>query len=226
MQQALCKHCEIKSSAAKVLNTQELDQLEHNCSQVQFRKGDVIFKQGAFSSNIIYVRSGLVKLHMTGPVEEQIIKITTAPSYLGVPTTFGEKINQYSATAIENTTVCFIDIDIFKNFILLNGKFAYEIIVELCRNEVSSFQRCINRTQKHIHGRIADALLFFSNQVYGNSEFLLPLSRLELGYFINTSRESVCRILNEFSDTGIIKLKGKRIKITDQELLEVISQNG
>jgi len=226
MEEILCKDCGIKSSAVKVLSPLELERLGNNCVGVNFRKGDVIFKQGAFSSNIIYVRSGLVKIHMTGPVEEQIIKITKAPSYLGIPTTFGEKINQYSATAIENTTVCFIDIDVFKEFIFMNGRFAYEIVIELCRNELNSFQKCVDRTQKHIHGRAADALLFFSDGIYENDEFILPLSRLELGHFINTSRESICRILSDFSKAGIIHLSGKKIKILNRDLLKTISKNG
>ena len=226
MEENICKNCKIQSSAVKFLNTDELEKLGNNCVVVNFRKGDVIFKQGAFSSNIIYVRNGLVKIHMSGPVEEQIIKITKAPSYLGIPTTFGEKINQYSSTAVEDTKVCFINIDVFKDFIFANGNFAYEIIIELCRNELNSFHQCVNRTQKYIHGRAADALLFFSDEIYEKDEFALPLTRLELGYFINTSRESICRILNEFDDAGIIELSGRKIKILDKDLLEIISKKG
>lgn len=218
--------CKIKSSAASVLNAGELEKLEKSCVKVDFSKGDIIFKEGSFSSNIIYLNRGLVKLHMKGPAEEQIIKITKAPSFLGIPTTFGDKVNQYSATAIEDTTVCFIDIRIFRGFIFAKGEFAYEIIVELCRNELECFYQMVNRTQKHIRGRTADALLFFSNEIYGRDEFLLPLNRLDLGYFINTSRESICRILNELCDAGIIDLGGKNVRILNKEMLEKISKNG
>ena len=226
MEDVICKNCNIKSSAAKSLKPDELERLGNNCVEVSFKKGEVVFKQGAFSSNIIYIRSGLVKIHMKGPAEEQIIKITKAPSYLGIPTTFGEKVNQYSATAIDNTTVCFIDIEVFKYFIFKNGNFAYQIIIDLCRNELNSFNKCVNRTQKHIHGRAADALLFFSKEIYDKEEFTLPLSRLELGYFVNTSRESICRILNEFHNSNIIELKGKNVKILNNELLLTISEKG
>ena len=109
----ICEYCQLKSSAAKTLKHSELQKLGKSCVEVSFQKGDIIFKQGALSSNIIYIKEGLVKIHITGPVNEQIIKIAKAPTYLGVPTTFGEKTNQYSATAIENTTVCFIDINTF-----------------------------------------------------------------------------------------------------------------
>lgn len=222
----ICESCKIKSSAAKVLNSAELKKLGKNCVEVNFKKGDIIFKQKALSSNIIYVKSGLVKIHIIGPKSEQIIRIIKAPSYLGIPTTFSGKVNQYSATAVEHTSVCFIDIVVFKYFIYKNEKFAYEIIIELCRNELNFFKRFVNRTQKHIHGRIADVLMFFYKEIYKKKEFLLPLTRNELGNFSDTSRESVCRILTEFNNDGIIKLNGKKIKILNEQILEKISKKG
>ena len=221
-----CLDCKIKSEAVKTLTPDELKNLGNNCAEVHFRKGDIIFKEGAFSSNIIYLRSGLVKIHIAGPAKNQITKITKAPSFLGIPTTFNEKINHYSATAIEPTNVCFIDKDIFKDFIFKNGKFAYEVIVEICRSELNSFEKCVNRTQRNIHGRLANAILTFSEDVYEKNEFELPLSRVELGNFVDTSRESVCRILTEFNNDKLIYLNGKRIKILNRESLEAIRLYG
>lgn len=221
-----CKNCGLKSSAAKKLNSRDLKNLSNGCAEVNFKKGDVIFIENAFSSNIIYVKKGLVKIHMTGPTHEQIIRIKKAPSYLGMPTTFGDKINKYSATALENTSVCFIDLNLFKNFISKNGEFAYEIIIELCHSELNTCMKSVNRIQKQINGRIADALLFFHNDIYGLKEFKLPLSRLELGNFVDASRESVSRILTEFHKGKIIQIKGKTITILNRELLETISRNG
>lgn len=221
-----CLDCKIKSAAVQTLSPEELQNLGNNCAEVHFRKGDIIFKEGAFSSNIIYLRSGLVKIHIAGPAKNQITKITKAPSFLGIPTTFNEKINHYSATAIEPTNVCFIDKDIFKDFIFKNGKFAYEVIVEICRSELNSFEKCVNRTQRNIHGRLANALLTFAEDIYRNDEFELPLSRVELGNFVDTSRESVCRILTEFHSDKLITLNGKRIKIVNRESLEAIRLYG
>jgi len=221
-----CLDCKIKSAAVKTLTSNELQNLGNNCAQVYFKKGDIIFKEGAFSSNIIFLRSGLVKIHIAGPAKNQITKITKAPSFLGIPTTFNEKINHYSATAIELTSVCFIDKDIFKDFIFKNGKFAYEVIVEICSSELSSFEKCVNRTQRNIHGRLANALLSFAEDIYGKDEFEMPLSRVELGNFVDTSRESVCRILTEFNNDKLIQLNGKSIKILNRESLEAIRLYG
>ncbi len=45
--------------------------LENNHAVVKFRKGDSIIKQGVFSTNVIFLRKGLVKIHVTGPYREQ-----------------------------------------------------------------------------------------------------------------------------------------------------------
>ncbi|MBN1252619.1 MAG: Crp/Fnr family transcriptional regulator [Bacteroidales bacterium] len=221
-----CASCNIKSSAAKTLNVAELSIMGEHCSEVKFKKGETIFKENAFSSNIVYLKHGIVKIHIEGPNSEQIIKISKAPTYLGIPTTFDEKINRYSATALENTTVCFISLEMFKQFIRNNADFSYEIIVDLCKSELDSFNNTVNRAQKNISGRVADAILFFHKEIYKSKEFQIPISRIEFGNFVDTSRESVCRVLTDLDNGKIVKVRGKKITILDLELLKTISKNG
>lgn len=221
-----CRDCKFKSSAARILSVDQLAALEENCALASFQKGEVIFKEDALSSNIIYVRTGLVKVHMQGPAGQHILSIKKAPSYLGIPTTVAGHINHYSATALCETTVCFIDIGLFRDFIMHNGGFAYEIILNLCDSELQHFHRCVNRVQKHMHGRIADALLYFSRDIFECNAFDLPLSRSDLGNLTNVSREGVSRALTEFQQDRIIDIKGKKIAILRPDALERISDNG
>ncbi len=221
-----CHKCLIKSNAANKLNFTELDELDESCVQVTFKASEIIFKQGALSSNIIYLSSGLVKIVIDGPNREQILKVIKAPCYLGIPTTVGDKINHYSAIALEKTTACFVDVSTFKNFIKLNSDFAYEVILDLCKNELDQFQRCVNLVQLQMHGRMAKQLLFFANEIYCSDEFELPLNRNDFANLLCSSREIVSKILSEFNNEGIISLNGKKIKILDKEKLQFIYQNG
>ena len=222
----ICKFCTKRSIAAEHLGNEELERLSHSCVEVFFERGDIIFKQNALSSNIIYIRDGLVKVHIAGPEREQILKIAKGPTYLGIPTTFGDKINHYSATALTHTEVCFIDIRVFKDFIATNNDFAYEIIVDLCKNELYHFQRCINQLQKQSPGRVAEALLYFANDIFNADRYTLPLTRNELGDLTGCSRENVSRILTDFHKDGLIKLNGKEIEILNGTMLNQISKNG
>jgi len=221
-----CKTCSIKSKAASKLNDDEIEKLSFNCALVKFHKGDQLIKQGSFSSNVAYLRSGLAKIHIEGPYHEQIVRIVKAPSYLGLPTTVGDKINQYSVTVIDAAEVCFIDIETFRYLLKTNPDFSYEIMLELCRNELEVFCRCANRTQKQIRGKIADVLLEFSDKIYNSTIFTLPLTQEDLGDLVDSSRESISRVLAEFDKDGIIKILGKKIEILNKKSLLLISANG
>ncbi len=221
-----CKSCPFNTRAAHTLSDSDFNQLSDNHAVVNFVKGDSIIKQGTFSTNVAFLRMGLVKLHLTGPHHEQIVRLVKAPTYLGLPTTFGDKINQYSVTAVSDCSVCFIDVTIFRRLLKDNEQFSYEIILDLCRNELESFRRCANRTQRQTRGNIAAFLLELSDIIYESDEFALPLSQSEIGNLVDATRESVNRVLTEFDKDEIISLKGKNVEIVNKKSLQLISQNG
>jgi CRP-like cAMP-binding protein len=221
-----CKHCPFNQKAAAMLSEKSFEQLTDNHLELKFKKGDSIIKQGMFSTNVVFLRKGLAKIHLTGPYHEQIVRLVKAPTYLGLPTTFGDKINQYSVTAVTETEVCYIDVKVFLKILSENREFSNEILIDLCQNELESFRRCANRTQKQIRGNMADALMEFSDKIFMSDTFTLPISQSELANLVDTSRESVSRVLNEFNDDGLISVKGKEIKIINKKSLMMISQNG
>jgi len=226
MKSSGCSVCLLKSEAIKDLDTSELNILGNSCVEVVFKKGETIFKQNALSSNIIYLQTGLVKLMIEGPQRIQILRLKKAPCYLGLPTTMGDKINNYSAVALEPVSACFIDINVFKRLLRINPDFSYEIIIELCKNELKQFQRCVKLVQNEIYGRLAGNLLYFADEIYESKEYILPLSRSEIADMVCTSRETVSRILNSLAQDGIISISGKRVKILNKSLLEKISEKG
>ena len=221
-----CRNCPFKTTATSMLSEMSLDQLTSNHLELKLKKGDSIIKQGTYSTNVIFLRTGLAKIHIAGPYNEQIVKMVNAPSYLGLPTTFGSKINQYSVTAVSDAEVCFIDLEIFQSILDENKEFTRELIQVFCKNELESFRRCANRTQKLIRGNMADAILEFSDIIFKSDTFILPLSQAEFANLVDTSRESVSRVLAEFDKDGIIKISGKHVEILDKTRLILVSQNG
>jgi CRP-like cAMP-binding protein len=221
-----CKHCVFNTRATSMLSDKSFEQLSDNHLELRFKKGDSIIKQGMFSTNVVFLRKGLAKIHLAGPYHEQIVRVVKAPTYLGLPTTFGDKINQYSVTAVTDTEVCYIDVQVFQTILNENREFSNDILIELSKNELESFRRCANRTQKQIRGNMADALLEFSDKIFNSEIFSLPISQSELANLVDTSRESVSRVLSEFDRDQIIKLSGKRIEILNKKSLQMISQNG
>ena len=226
MEKPLCRFCELKSGASEKLTHSELDEMGNNCAKVQFEPGDIIVKEGALSTNLAYIKTGLVKVHKRGPVREKIMRIVKAPAYLCLPSSLGDKINSFSATAIETTRVCFIDLETFKSFIYGNGSFAYQIILDMSKGEIKSFNNLINNAQKQNMGRVADAVLFFANDIYESDSFDLPVSRQDLADLTSITRESASRILTDFHREKIVDIKGHKISILNKPLLQQISENG
>lgn len=222
----ICFFCDKKSKATKKLDLGELKNLGNNCNDATFKKGDRILVQNTRSQNIIFIKEGLVKVHTKGPVKEQILKISKGPSYLGIPTAIGARINEYSATALSHTNVCFIEYSTFREIIKNNGPFAYEIITELCEHEIQSYKKYVNQVQKQSPGKIAEALLFFSEKIFENNQFDIPLTRNELGDMTCTSRETISRVLSDFSKNDILEINKSSVTILNKELLEKISKTG
>ncbi len=222
----ICIACLLTSEIEHTFSKDELKSLSENHAELTFKTGEIIVREGSLTSNVAFLKQGLVKLHMKGPVFEQIIKIEKAPAYLTLSSTFGERINHYSVTAIEPSTICFIDLSVFIRFVNNNTKFTKMLLAELCKNELISYHRCLNRTQKQVRGSIAENILYFANEIYHSDSFILPLHREEFGYLIDATRESVSRVLSEFHNEKIIELNKNQIHILNKEMLELISKNG
>jgi len=222
-----CKNCTIKSRAVETLGDDELEFLNENCAEVTLKKGGSIIHQGKLSSHIAYIKSGLAKIHMTGPSgKDQILKIVAPGSYIGLQTILSQKIHRYSASALMDSRVCYIDNYSFRQLLKRNPEFSYEIIIYLCQDELSYFERFVNLSQKQVNGRLADAILFFADEIHRKKDFDFILTRNDLAAWIGVTRESATRALKELSDIGVIKTNAKEIEILDYERLVNISRNG
>ncbi|MEA2041334.1 MAG: Crp/Fnr family transcriptional regulator [Bacteroidota bacterium] len=226
METTKCTDCHIFKSAQSNIIDCDFEKLKEASTNVKYKKNEIIFKENALSTNVIFLRKGIIKTHRMGPRWEQILSIIKAPTYIGLPTTFGDKVNHYSATSLIETDVCFINIDIFKTLITQNGAFSYELIIDLAQKELVHFERCMNRTQKNLTGRMGDFLISLSENIFENNTFEIPLTRAEIGNYVDTSRESVSRTLSDFNNDKIIDINGRKIKILDKKRLHAISKNG
>ena len=222
-----CKDCVVKSSTVFNLNDDELELLCNNSTEISFQRGERIIKQDTFTQNIVFVKSGIVKMHLTGPLhKDEILKINKGPLFVGVPDVFANKVHTYSVTALTETTACFIDYTGYKYLIQNNGKFALELIKTLSENIVTHYQSCVSKMQKQLTATFADALLYFSDYIFESDEFLIPLTRVEFGEYIGTTRETVTKIISDFTKDNIIEVNGKNVVILNKDILKKISNAG
>jgi CRP-like cAMP-binding protein len=138
----------------------------------------------------------------------------------------GDQIHQYSATVVENADICFIDINAYRNVLMENGKFSLQLMNLISQDGLFIFNRLMNQTHKQLPGRIADVLLYFSEQIYRQPYFDFPLTRRELAELAGTTKESFIRTLTEFKNDKIIYLDGSRVEIISMDIVKTLSELG
>lgn len=226
-QKMSCMVCkELKKPCVEKLTMDQVETLNVNRAEVSFRKGEVLCKQGAFASHIMYIREGLVKVYLENDNKNLILKVKSPGYYIGLNSLFRGNVFTYSASAFIDTKVCMIDSETFKNMILENATFGAEIIRILNKSIVQTYDRLYNLTQKHLHGRLADIILCLAEHVHHDHNFQMQITRKELGELASMATESVIRILKEFKEEGIVTLNGRKLEIHNPERLRQISELG
>jgi CRP/FNR family transcriptional regulator len=212
---------------SKYLGVDELAELQTSSNIVVYDKKEVIFRQNTRTSHIMCVKSGLVKIYKEGRNNRYIIlKIAVENDFLGLMSVYGSDIHQFSASAIQSSEICFIDIGVFNKILKNNGDFSFHIVNQLSTDGLFIFDRLMSQSHKQLPGRIADVILYFSEIIYKNQEFDFPLTRRELAELAGTTKESFIRTLAEFKNDKIIDLEGSRVKINSLKIIKTLSQLG
>ena len=210
-----------------ILSESEVTQLKTSSKTVSFEKKDVIFRQGTLTSHVMFLESGLVKLSRDGRNDKSIIlKIVTPGHFISLVSIFGNTIFDYSATAINNSKILFIDIITFNSILENNGKYSVYLLKNLCQDTLSIFDRLTSQYQKQLPGKIANIILYFSENIFYSETFEFPLTRNELADLAGTTKESFIRTLTEFKNDKIIELDGKFVKIKSAEIIKTLSRIG
>ena len=222
-----CLDCTKSSKCFKQLIPSELEFINENKTQVLYRNGENICKQGAFASYVLYISDGLIKLYLESPNNKNInIKILKTSEFIGLSSVYGENIYNYSAVALKDSNICLLEKKSFRKLLNNNGNFASEIIKWYCNNEKQLFNKIKSLGHKQMHGRLADTLLYLSNEDFKEEELFSKLSRQDIADFSCISTESAVRLLAELKNEGVIQVDGKHIKILDKEKLMEISKKG
>lgn len=222
-----CKTCAYKDLLFGNLNSKELDLLNTNKKEIMFTKGEIVSREGEDIISFLYLKHGLVKLYTQSPDnKDQIISIAKPRDFISLLSMFSLSTYKYSISALEDSVVCSVEMEALKKVILGNGKFAIEIMQKMSKMYDDIIEKRFEINRKHLRGRIAYILIFFSTHIYQSDEFELPISRREIAELIEMTTENVIRILSEFRKDNIIQIDGKRIKLINPERLESVCKLG
>jgi CRP-like cAMP-binding protein len=221
-----CKECILKCDIYPTL-LKSADNFEQiKTLHAHFKKHDNICKQGTEVTHAIFLVKGSAKLYIEGINNRNIILyILKSPAYIGLLSFFESPVYFYSVTALEESEVCFIELDLVKKLYMENHDLLLSLNKAFGRSVTNIMKKIISLNQKQIRGRIAENLIYLSD-INKNHKFNLGVSRKEIGEMTAISEENTVRLLSEFAKEKIISLKGKEIEILDMPLLKKICEVG
>jgi CRP-like cAMP-binding protein len=222
-----CSDCKSLGSIFSVLTPEELNFISENKHEVLFNPGETIFKQGRALTHIACINSGTGKIYIEGVNKKNLIlKIIRPSDFVIGPGLFKDQRHHYSVSAATQLSACFIDAKAVIKLVKSNTKFSHELLKTISNKSVRNFDMLINLTQKHMPGRIADTLLYLSEQIYKSLNFTVDISRQDLADMSAMSKESAIRIIKEFKDAKYIQCEGNHFSLKDPGALKKLSQSG
>jgi CRP-like cAMP-binding protein len=213
-------NCDLKTCSMCQLSLPEWQPAIANYKQNFIaKKGEVIFHEGDPVKGVYFVTSGNVKVHKKWGDRELILRFANEGAifgHRGITT----KIDTYpiSATALESTRFCFVDIEFFKTTLKVNHDFAYQMLMFYADELHSSEKKMRDLALMSVKGRLAVAILELKAQFGLDQDgFLaLELSRQDLAAYTGATYETVFRTMNELLAEQLIKINGKAVGIVDE----------
>jgi CRP-like cAMP-binding protein len=222
-----CVDCMHRAPYFKVLSEQELEEINKDRYSVRYKPGEMILKQGTSASHVLSLIDGTVKIYIEGIGDKNLLLSLQQPwALLGGPGLHTDHKIHYSISALRGATICFIKLENFNRVMELNSRFASQLIQHISHQAVMMFNKIVSLTQKQMHGRMADGLLYLANDFYRSSTFEVQLSRQEIGDLTAMSKDSAIRILKDFERDGIISMNGSQLSIMEMDQLYDISLKG
>ncbi len=220
-----CSNCNMRELCLPIgLTTDEmhrLDQLVGSRRKV-IRKG-YLYRNGDSFKSLYAIRTGFFKTTVNAADgRDQVTGFQMAGEILGFDGIVNDH-HQCDAIALEDTEVCVIPFD----------------VLQALSREVSALQNHVHKVMSREivrdHGvmmllgsmsadeRLAGFLLNlakrFQARGFSSSEFVLRMTREEIGSYLGLKLETVSRSMSRFAEEGVIEVKQRQVRIVDAAAL-------
>ena len=213
-----------------VLNAEEKRRITDNFVVHHFKKNQIIYAEREEPEYLWCLLKGKAKLCKDGVGgRQQILRLIRPVQYFGYRAYFAGEPYVSTAMAMEASDLGAIPMKVVEELIDANRQVAWFFIHELSRNLGSSDTRIVNLTQKHIRGRLAEALIVLAEH-YGFEDdgvtIRVYMAREDLANLSNMTTANAIRTLTAFVSEKLILVDGRQIKIINEPQLRKVSKFG
>lgn len=220
-----CENCDAREDSIFCgLHEDTLHQIDRQKTVNVYQRGQNLFVEGNPPFGIYCITKGRVKLSKTTESgKEVLLRIAGPGEVIGHRSLFSESAYNASATALEDTSVCFVGKKTLQGLMSQEAGLTQNILTRMGEQMGQAEDRIVSLAKRNLRERLADTLLSLS-ETFGQPQedglhIDLKLTREELAGYVGSATENIIRHITEFKNEGLIKEESKRIRIVDIEAL-------
>lgn len=209
------------------LNAQETEQLTELVKErVRVPKNQPLFIAGSPFNAIYSVRSGSMKTQLES--EDGHIQITgfALPGELVGLDGIATQQHSSSAIALEDTEACVIRLDdldrLSKTIPALQSQLRHLMGNEINRSHRMALTLGSLKSEQRVAAFILNMVDRLGKLGYSSSEFVLRMTREEIGIYLGLTLETVSRLLSRFAREGLIDVQQREVKILNRNALQAL----
>jgi len=174
---------------------------------VDYRRGQVIFRQGDACEHVMYIQSGGVKLSVVSRIGRQAVVAMLGPGeFFGEGCLAGQAVRMGSAAATTASTILLVDkapmAALLREQHAMSDRFIAHMLARNIRVEQDLIDQLFNSSEK----RLARTLLLLAR--YGKHDdpvrAIPPISQETLAEMVGTTRSRVNFFMKKFERLGFI----------------------
>jgi CRP-like cAMP-binding protein len=204
--------------------------VEKHVRIVRYKKNEIIYREGETPHGVLTLISGKVRIYIEElGTRPQIIRLHKPGDFFGYRSTIADDTHTTCASALEECIFYVVETDAFLTVVQQNNEFCYKILEAMAHDLAMSDMRQVNLTQKHLRGRLAEAISSLADH-YGYAEdgctLAASVSREDLANMSNMTTANAIRTLSQFAQEGIVEIDGKKIVVLNPKELMSINKLG
>jgi len=189
-------------------------------TRLRLRKGDVLFRSGDRFTALFAIRVGSFKtISMTDDGSEQVSGHHLPGEIMGVEG-IGNDAHTCQAVALEDSEVCVLPFDRVEKLAQSEGGFRRQLYRMLSsaivRERTSAMMLGTMRAEQRLATFLLDLSHRYRARGYSSTEFVLRMTREEIGSQLGLKLETVSRLFSRFHEEGLIEVQGRVIKLCDR----------
>jgi CRP/FNR family transcriptional regulator, anaerobic regulatory protein len=191
--------------------------------RIRIEKGQPLFQHGETLDALFGLRTGSIKTQVTeASGEQQITGFFLPGEIIGLDGMMDGEHNS-TAIAMEDSEVCVVKLDTLDEISHYVPSLQHQIRRLMSKEIARSHQVLLALGSMRSEQRLAAFLINLSQRLsalgYSPSEFIMRMSREEIGNYLGLTLETVSRLFSRFAREGLIRVSQREIKILDMAAL-------